>query len=318
MSSSTPEPNMKQLSDAVETIKKGVDPSVFKGIQQYVDSKDGQQLLKQANIIVQDFNGYMAHGSNYSSVKTQDDLRLKYQTAQMNTLSNADQLQDAAMHYYTVAKNGQYANDFQSKQLGIAADKIVDAYAREFADIANQATVLNNAYQTDLKNSTYVNEYYNNLVKENEHLSREVGNLANNSSTNYRKSYYENQEIAGLKWWYWVFLVIYIILVISFAVAIFASPSQYSLKYKISILVALILYAFVAKYLMLWFINALFYVYRTVLPTNVYLGFSPHEIPKEQTNGPPVSLYTPASTSAPAPATVPATTTTTTSPPPST
>jgi len=271
----------QSTADAVEKLKQtqGTSSNVFQGVHDFYEKqikgkgKDGGGFEAELTKMVQNANDFITKGPNYASIKNQDDLRIKYQTAQMNTIANADQLQSAARNYYTVTEGGQKANDMQKKQLETAADKIIGSYAREFADTANQATILNQTLSANINNYIYAQTYYDNLVDENKKLLVEVGRLENDSTTNNRKSYYEDQEIASLEWWYWWILAVYVILVISFGAAIFMSPSEYSLKYKFLILALLVAYIFVAKYIMIWFIGTVLYVYNSILPTNVYLGF---------------------------------------------
>ena len=271
----------QSTADAVEKLKQtqGTSSNVFQGVHDFYEKqikgkgKESGGFEAELTKMVQNANDFIMKGPNYASIKNQDDMRIKYQTAQMNTIANADQLQTAARNYYTVTEGGQKANDMQKKQLDTASDKIIGSYAREFADTANQATILNQTLSANINNYIYAQTYYDKLVDENKKLLVEVGRLENDSNTNNRKSYYEDQEIASLEWWYWWILVVYVILVISFGAAIFMSPSDYSLKYKFLILALLVAYIFVAKYIMIWFIGTVLYVYNSLLPTNVYLGF---------------------------------------------
>ena len=89
--------------------------------------------------------------------------------------------------------------------------------------------------------------------------------------TNERKTYYQDQGIDNLKfWYYYVLLTIYIIIVAGFGVFSFIYPSQMNWKYRFAILIGLCVLPFVSTYLLDFFLKLLHYLYE-LMPKNVRL-----------------------------------------------
>ncbi len=87
--------------------------------------------------------------------------------------------------------------------------------------------------------------------------------------TNDRKTYYEDQSIESLHFYYIVLMIIYIIFLLGFAVSIFMFPSTSSKSSLVAILIFFVIYPFICMRLFKFFIE----IYNKiigVLPTNVY------------------------------------------------
>jgi hypothetical protein len=89
--------------------------------------------------------------------------------------------------------------------------------------------------------------------------------------TNARKTYYEDEGIDSLKfWYYYVLLTIYVIFVISFGVLSFIYPSQVNWKYRLVIFVGLAGLPFISTYLLDLLLVILNYLYG-LMPKNAHL-----------------------------------------------
>jgi uncharacterized Tic20 family protein len=87
--------------------------------------------------------------------------------------------------------------------------------------------------------------------------------------TNDRKSYYEDQGVESLYFYYRLFLGIYILMIIVFLGCMFFKHSDFSRGKQIAILVFMILYIFLATPFFMWVIDSLKKISET-LPKNVY------------------------------------------------
>ena len=88
--------------------------------------------------------------------------------------------------------------------------------------------------------------------------------------TNERKTYYENQEIDSLKFYYLYFLIgIYVICVICFVIFSFTYPSQLSSIAKLLTIVAFIALPFFSTWILGMIIFLAHKVYN-LIPKNVY------------------------------------------------
>ena len=87
--------------------------------------------------------------------------------------------------------------------------------------------------------------------------------------TNNRKTFYEEQGLSNLSYYYDVLLYIYIFVFIAIIIALFTSEINYSMKINIIIIIVIIIYPFVSTsifaYIMKFFtgVNDLF-------PTDIY------------------------------------------------
>lgn len=142
-----------------------------------------------------------------------------------------------------------------------------------FHEIENTSLTLNNLYQSDFNNIKHANDLHNELLEKNNTLNTQVKNTLSDISTNDRKSHYEKQEYENIIWWYYLYLIIYWILVITFVISSFLVKSEYSNRLLLGMVIVMILYPFLAKYVVKWLIQLYFYI-LSFFPKNVYLSLN--------------------------------------------
>jgi len=133
----------------------------------------------------------------------------------------------------------------------------------------NDSITSNNALATLKTNYKNVLELYLTYLKKNEVLEEKIKKYEINTTTNDRKTFYEVQNYDILKYWYKIWWWIYFILVITLALGIFLTKSQYSFRYKFISLLLFILYPFVIDYIVLYLLKWLLQL-QSFLPKNVY------------------------------------------------
>ena len=89
--------------------------------------------------------------------------------------------------------------------------------------------------------------------------------------TNERKTYYEDQGIDSLHYYYYWLMAVYILTVIVCVISFFVFPSDWSPIKKIIILLVLVMLPFMSSYIMTSIIRLLHGAYN-LLPKNAYLG----------------------------------------------
>ena len=104
---------------------------------------------------------------------------------------------------------------------------------------------------------------------ENDDLEKELRSTTSDILTNDRKTFYEDQGIDNLNFYYSFVRIIYIIIAIGFTVSMFMFPSQLTLFKKIGIIVLLALYPFISTKVLSWVIQ-LYYAIINVLPKNMH------------------------------------------------
>ena len=150
------------------------------------------------------------------------------------------------------------------------ADKIVSVLQTNFMKSLEEANQLLSGYNGLYLNMNNVNELLVKYIKENNHLEEDIKNDSSDILTNDRKTYYEDQSIDRLKYFYKWMKYIYAFIVIVFLFCIFLVPSETtSIKKEIFIFVLLCLYPFI----IISIFRLLNWIYKKMLnymPKNVY------------------------------------------------
>ena len=112
---------------------------------------------------------------------------------------------------------------------------------------------------------------YNSMIKKNNKFDITAKNTLYDISTNDRKSYYEDQELNDLRWWYIAYLILYLTLVVIYVIILFVTPSEMTRYKRAGLALFLGLYVFFADYLAHGLIALWSYI-MSFLPKNVYLS----------------------------------------------
>jgi hypothetical protein len=224
----------------------------------------------QTNRIIQQAQDFLACGTDCQRAKKEQELLRSYQTAQMGLFNGTDNLESTSKNYYTFAKGDSGYNDFNKGKIGDVANQIATKYATMFNEIVRNSEVLNNVYQSDFINVNHAKELHQTLVQKNKDLETRLKDILNDISTSDRKSYYEDQELDDLRWWYNIYLAIYVILLITFVISSFLVPTEMTKYKRIAVVVFLALYIFLAKYAAIGLIKLWTYI-GSFFPKNVYL-----------------------------------------------
>ena len=147
-----------------------------------------------------------------------------------------------------------------------AATQILEKINKDVTNITTQI----NTYKGLFLNFTNIIELYEKYKVENAALLIKFKNLADDTLTNDRKTYYEDQKITDLKNFYFYFiLTVYIIFVIAFAIFSLTYPSDTNIKIKIGVFILLIILPFISTWILGMLIYLFYEIYNT-LPKNVY------------------------------------------------
>ena len=225
----------------------------------------------QTNRIIQQAQDFLACGTDCQRAKKEQELLRSYQTAQMGLFNGTDNLESTSKNYYTFAKGDGGYNNFSKGKIGDVANQIAAKYATMFNEIAHNSGILNNVYQSDFINVNHAKELHQTLVQKNKDLETRLKDILNDISTSDRKSYYEDQELDDLRWWYNIYLAIYVILLVTFVISSFFVPTEMTKYKRIAVVVFLALYIFLAKYAAIALIKLWEYI-GSFFPKNVYLS----------------------------------------------
>jgi hypothetical protein len=225
----------------------------------------------QTNKIIQQAQAFLTCDAACQRAIKEKELLHDYQSAQMRLFNGTDNLESTSKNYYTFAKGDSGYNDFNKGKHGDVANKIAAKYSAMFNEIVHNSEVLNNVYQSDFINVNHAKELSQTLVQKNKDLDTLLKDTLNDISTSDRKTFYEDQELDDLHWWYNIYLTIYVITLIIFVVSLFLVPTEMTKYKRIAIVIFLALYIFLAKYAAIGLIKLWVYI-GSFFPKNVYLS----------------------------------------------
>ena len=203
--------------------------------------------------------------------KTKEDLKKKYLDAQMNEASASNQVQTAQKNYVTFTEGTSGYNTALETDLTLKATTIADLFQTNFNtevdNIISNIDTLNGL----LINYNNVVDLYNSYKIENKHLHTKFKNNTSDVLTNERKTYYQEQGLQNLNFYYYILLVIYIVIVITFLIFTFIFPSSFNWKILAAIFVGFVILPFISTWLLSLVVSAIYAIYG-LLPKNIHLS----------------------------------------------
>ena len=242
--------------------------------QKYEKLLKKQSILAQSNDlmkIMQDTIADIGCDPACERAKKEAELLKDYKKAQIDVYNGPSALETTSKKYYTFAQGDYGYNQFNISKLNEVGENIATNYSKMFNDIVNTSKTFNNVYQSDFINVQHAKKLHNEYIKQNDEMEQQIRDTFHDITTNDRKGYYEDQELTTIQWWYYVYLFIFAILVLTFIVSAFVVPSNYSKRWLVAIGVFLLLYVFIASYLARMLIKFYFYI-GSLFPKNVYLA----------------------------------------------
>jgi hypothetical protein len=197
-------------------------------------------------------------------------LKQKYLNSKTN-LATASNQEDIAEKNYIIFTKGQNAyNDLLdeklSEKVNLISEKFLDNFNEESQKIKSQIT----SYSGILVNFRNIVDLYLQYKRENIELFKELKEETNDVLTNERKTYYEDQNIDRLKFFYsYFFITIYVIFVIGFGSFSMIYPSNYTWQVRLALLIGFIVLPFISTWIVGKIIYLLYEIYN-LLPKNVY------------------------------------------------
>jgi hypothetical protein len=227
--------------------------------------------MSKFNSFIQKASDTIMCNSECQKQKETDKLKQAYLQSQ-ETLASAPSRLQTAQRNYVVYTQGQTAYDeLHDKELEGKATLITDAFKENFDKEVIKIQSQISSYNGLLINYKNVLELLIKYKKENDELFKDLKNETNDVLTNERKSYYEDQNIGTLKFYYFYFLLtIYVICVICFVVFSLIYPSQSSWTLRLCIFIAFLALPFISTWILGMIIYLVYEGYK-FLPKNVYV-----------------------------------------------
>jgi len=231
---------------------------------------NGNLNINKFNSLINQASNAIMCDSNCQKQKQAESLKQIFQTAQANLATAPGQLQVAEKNFVTLTQGTSAYNDLQDQQLAAKAQEIADQINEVVTAAAADITTDIDSYNGLLLNFKNVVELHHKYQIENIKLEKDLKDEIDDVSKNDRKTYYENQEIDNLKYYYtYFFMFIYSICVICFIVFGFIYPSQTTVIKRLFIFIGLLILPFISTWILAMLIKFIYYLY-SLLPKNIY------------------------------------------------
>jgi hypothetical protein len=229
--------------------------------------------INKLNNLIQQASQTIGCDTNCQQQRNAEQLKTKYLDAKVNELTAENQLQIATKNYMTFTEGTSAYNSYMDNDLTAKATKITDLFQTNFNNEVNKVNDNINTYKGLLINYNNVNELHSNYITENKQLEKNFKNKNIDIITNDRKTYYEEQGITNLQFYYYLLLIIYVICVVVFVISLFVYSSSLTINWKIKIIIVifLVILPFISSSLLSLIID-LFYKIYSILPKNVHLS----------------------------------------------
>jgi len=226
--------------------------------------------ISNFNELVSQASDAILCNSDCQQMRKSEELKQKYVDARTNLASAPSQVYTAQKNYITFADGQPAYDEMRKEDLQQHAENISNEFSTKFKDEEKVINIQIDSYDGLLINFKNIFDLFRTYKKENKKLLFELKNETNDVLTNERKTFYEDQRIDGLKYYYYyILLCIYVICVICFVAFSFFYPSQSSFKTRMLVLIALVVLPFVSSWILGYIIYLIYTIY-SLLPKNVY------------------------------------------------
>ena len=207
--------------------------------------------LSPYNDLITQVNDAVTCDATCQKNQTEESLKTTWDNAQANLASAPSQVQLAKKNYITFKDGNAAYNKMQQKQLQEEAGKIAKDFENTFNEYASKIDTQLGTYEGLLLNFKNVADLYLKYKEENEQLKKDLKETANDVITNERKTFYQDQQIDKMKFYYYhIILVLYIICVLAFGFFALIYPSKTSWKIRLATFILLVLLPFVSTYIL--------------------------------------------------------------------
>jgi hypothetical protein len=227
-----------------------------------------QSTINDFNKLLQEASNSIMCGPECQQNKEKSKLYQNYLDAK-TTMINAPQMVDeTAKKYYMYSEGPIGYNNYINQNLEQKLSIINKEITAKFKDNLNKANSNLELYKGISVNYAYVLELYEYYLKDNKKLETKYKNKTADTLTNDRKTYYENQGIESLNYYYKFLLFIYFVVSFFLFWLLYLNIGLSRLKRTIIVL-CVILYP-ICVIPMIHLILLFYHKLITLLPKNIY------------------------------------------------
>jgi hypothetical protein len=238
--------------------------------QQANTNNQNKNNLDKFNSMIDQATAAISCDSECQNQQKDEQLEQAYLDAQTN-LATAPNNVYVSRQNYVVFDQGQPAYDeLIDSELLQQAQKLTSYYQNNFTDESRNIIFNTNTYSGLLINLKNIFDLFLKYKEENIKLFKQLKEETNDVLTNDRKTYYQDQGIDNLKFYYhYFFLLIYIITVLVYIIYNVLYPSQFSILLRILFLALLVLLPFISTWILGKIIGIIYDIYNW-LPKNAH------------------------------------------------
>ena len=241
-----------------------------KQIEKANKNNQNKNNLDKFNSMIDQATAAISCDSECQNQQKDEQLKQAYLDAQTN-LATAPNNVYVSRQNYVVFDQGQPAYDeLIDSELLQQAQKLTSYYQNNFTDESQNIIFNTNMYSGLLINLKNIFDLFLKYKEENIKLFKQLKDDTNDVLTNDRKTYYQDQGIDNLKFYYhYFFLLIYIITILAYIIYNFMYPSQISILLRILFLALMVLLPFISTWILGKIISIIYYIYNW-LPKNAH------------------------------------------------
>lgn len=235
--------------------------------------------VEKINEFISKATDILSCDSKCQEEKKRVELKGKYLESKTNLLTAPTQVESTFKNYMTFAKGETAYNEYLEQQLEAKAETIAETFKSNFYEEIEKAKTLLETYNGLLLNFVHVAEYYDSLKKENIKLNLEVKDTTSDLLTNDRKTFYEDQKIDNLYFYYKILLFVYFLVCGSFIIwslvgmfrrmGVKGEPMSKKIMFPLIGLILFGLYPYFTTTIF-YYIFKLYELIISILPKNVY------------------------------------------------
>jgi hypothetical protein len=226
-------------------------------------------VIANANNLLQKQNQMLACDAQCEHDKKLAKLRDVYDNKEDN-LQTAPMQMEVARKNYLEFKYG--ADDYVTKAsvaLKEEADKVIADMTQIWNQEKDMITTLISDYNTMLSTHADMEHYRDRISASVDRLDKNFVAKQNDTTTNDRKAFYQNQGVDNLRYWFYFLRWAYAAIVLTYIIGVFSLPTTKSSSMKYGMLVLLVAFPFVIAVIAV----ASFAMIRTIaskLPYNAF------------------------------------------------
>ncbi len=223
--------------------------------------------INKLNVLIEQASSVLSCDANCQKDQQITLLRQQIQEAVDNQKYAPQRVNKAVKDYIVYSKGSPVFNEYQETSLTKEAEEDVKEYKAQFQDILDQTKTNLDSYTSLLLNYTNLSNSYEQDYAENKRLLQQFNKANSDTNTNQRKTFYEDENIKSLDYYYSIIRFFYIIVLIVYCYFFLSrSFSLFSFWAKLIVLIVMIAYPFFSTRLL----NACIWLYLkivSVLPT---------------------------------------------------